>query len=215
MKSMKQRLLAVFVCLLITVGGTAYAEDNQTLVILGDSISAGYGLKADEGWVALLQQRVNQADLDIEVVNESISGEVTAGGLARLPGILERHSPDLLVIELGGNDGLRGLSPKVMTRNLKQMMQLAQAQGVEVFLFGMKLPPNYGKAFNRLFEQAFADAAEAYQVPLLPFFLEGVGGFNELMQADRIHPNQEAQQQLLENAWEFLAPFLKQKQGNA
>ncbi|MDX1695731.1 MAG: arylesterase [Ketobacteraceae bacterium] len=193
---------------LLALSVTSAWGNSNTLVVLGDSISAGYGMKADEGWVALFEQRLADKGRPINVVNESISGEVTAGGLARLPGILERHQPRWLVIELGGNDGLRGLSPKVMVNNLAQMIRMAKNAGVEVFLFGMKLPPNYGAAFNRLFEQAYVDVAKNEEVPLLPFFLEGVGGFSELMQDDRIHPNEQAQQQLVENAWTFLKPHL-------
>ena len=200
------------ICLgLLLVGvSSAWASSNK-LVILGDSISAGYGMASDQGWVALFAKRLGEAGIDTAVVNESISGEITAGGLARLPVILEKHQPAWLVIELGGNDGLRGLSPKVMQSNLQQMVALAKAANTNAVLFGMKLPPNYGQAYNRLFENAFVRAAEVEGIPLLPFFLEGVGGFDELMQEDRVHPNAEAQQQLMENAWGFLLPLLKQK----
>lgn len=195
-----------FGLLMITLS-SAWAN-SSTLVVLGDSISAGYGLEADQGWVALFEEKLAREQVPVEVVNESISGEVTAGGLARLPSVLKRHQPEWLVIELGGNDGLRGLSPKVMEKNLQKMVALAKENNTRVLLFGMKLPPNYGKAFNRLFEKAYLNVAQAEQVPLLPFFLDGVGGLNELMQDDRIHPNAQAQQQLMENAWEFLAPHL-------
>lgn len=196
-----------FGLLMITL--TSAWGNSSTLVVLGDSISAGYGMEAGQGWVALFQERLAQEQVPVDVVNESISGEVTAGGLARLPGVLRRHQPEWLVIELGGNDGLRGLSPKVMEKNLQKMVALAKEHDTRVLLFGMKLPPNYGQAFNRLFEQAYQNVAQAEQVPLLPFFLDGVGGLNELMQDDRIHPNARAQQQLMENAWEFLAPYLR------
>ena len=194
--------------LLVPVIGMAAAE-GKTLVVLGDSLSAGYGLKQGTGWVALFERRLAERGIALQVVNESISGEVTAGGLARLPGIIERVEPDMLVIELGGNDGLRGLSPKVMEKNLGKMVAMAEAKGIEVFLFGMKLPPNYGAAYNRLFEGAFTKVAEEYGVPLLPFFLDGVGGYLEMMQADGIHPNQGAQGRLMENAWGFLEGYLR------
>lgn len=181
---------------------------TATLVILGDSISAGYGLAKGTGWVDLLAQRFEQENIAIKVINESISGEVSAGGLARLPGIIKRLKPSWVVIELGGNDGLRGMSPKVMAKNLTAMIELCEQNGIEPFLFGMKLPPNYGKAYTRMFEKVYVNVAEQKSVPLLPFFLEGVGGFETLMQDDRIHPNAQAQQQLLTNAWEFLARHL-------
>jgi acyl-CoA thioesterase-1 len=204
-------LLVLMAATLLMFAGAGWASSNK-LVILGDSISAGYGMNANQGWVALFEQNLSEHGLEIDVVNESISGETTAGGLARLPGILERHKPGWLVIELGGNDGLRGLSPRLMESNLQKMIAMGKAAGADVYLFGMKLPPNYGKAYNRLFEQAFYSVAEAESVPLLPFFLEGVGGFSELMQEDRIHPNEDAQQQLMDNAWEFLEPYLNPTQ---
>lgn len=198
-------LLALFLGL--SAGQSVWAVDK--LVVLGDSISAGHGVEGGSGWVDLFKEKLAATGSSIEVVNESISGEVTAGGLARLPDILARVEPTWLVIELGGNDGLRGLSPKAMEKNLADMVTMAKQENVKVFLFGMKLPPNYGKQYNRLFEKTFVKIADAHEVPLLPFFLEGVGGMEQLMQSDRIHPNKQAQGVLLNNAWEFLHQYLK------
>ncbi|MCG8673444.1 MAG: arylesterase [Pseudomonadales bacterium] len=211
----KAWVFSLFVLVSI-VTSPATADDSITngvnaqpiLVVLGDSISAGHGVDASLGWVKQFSAKLEQSKSNIKVVNESISGEVTAGGLSRLPGILARHKPTWLIIELGGNDGLRGLSPKVMQRNLDAKVKAAQATGAQVFLFGMKLPPNYGKHYNQLFEQAFVKVADANQIPLLPFFLDGVGGVDEYMQSDRIHPNNDAQVILMNNAWTFLSAYL-------
>lgn len=217
MKSLKGYLSILVSCLaigMLFVANVASAEQIQTeksahkLLVLGDSISAGYGIRQGLGWVELFKEQLASKGLHIEVVNESISGEVTAGGLSRLPKILQRIEPKWVVIELGANDGLRGLSPKAMEKNLSAMIDLAKASGAEVFLFGMKLPPNYGKQYTRLFENAYVKVAEKKQVPLLPFFLDGVGGVDSLVQSDGIHPNETAQSILMNNAWEFLNRYL-------
>ncbi|MBJ9974259.1 arylesterase [Pseudomonas sp. S75] len=172
-----------------------------TVLIVGDSISAGFGLDTRQGWVALLQQRLREKGFDDQVVNASISGDTSAGGQARLPALLAAHTPDLVVLELGGNDGLRGQPPGQLQQNLASMIERSQAAGAKVVLLGMRLPPNYGVRYTTAFAQVYQTLSRDRNVPLVPFFLEGVGGVPELMQADGIHPAQGAQQRLLDNAW--------------
>ena len=179
-----------------------------TVLIVGDSISAGFGLDTRKGWVALLEQRLKQEGFDDKVVNASISGDTSAGGLARLPAALAAHKPDVVVIELGGNDGLRGQPPTQLKQNLASMIQQSQDSGAKVLLLGMQIPPNYGKRYVEAFAKVFGDVAEEKKVPLVPFFLEGVGGHPELMQADGLHPAVAAQDKLLENVWPTLKPLL-------
>ena len=179
-----------------------------TVLIVGDSISAGFGLDTRKGWVALLEQRLKQEGFDDKVVNASISGDTRAGGLARLPAALAAHKPDVVVIELGGNDGLRGQPPTQLKQNLASMIQQSQDSGAKVLLLGMQIPPNYGKRYVDAFAKVFGDVAEEKKVPLVPFFLEGVGGHPELMQADGLHPAVAAQDKLLENVWPTLKPLL-------
>lgn len=175
--------------------------------MLGDSISAGYGLeKLEEGWVSLLQEKVRPRG--ITVVNASISGETSAGGLARLDALLERHRPEIVILELGANDGLRGLPPRQMESNLGTAIRRAQEAGAKVLLLGMKIPPNYGKRYTDVFEKVYPDLARHYGVVLVPFLLDGVGGNGNLMQPDGIHPNQAAQGILLGLVWDKLAPML-------
>jgi len=179
-----------------------------TVLIVGDSISAGFGLDTRKGWVALLEQRLKQEGFDDKVVNASISGDTSAGGLARLPAALATHKPDVVVIELGGNDGLRGQPPAQLQQNLASMIERSRQAGAKVVLLGMRLPPNYGVRYTRAFANVYEQLAADKKVPLVPFFLEGVGGVPELMQADGIHPAQGAQQRLLENAWPAIKPLL-------
>ncbi|WPN99891.1 arylesterase [Pseudomonas sp. MUP55] len=179
-----------------------------TVLIVGDSISAGFGLDTRKGWVALLEQRLKQEGFDDNVVNASISGDTSAGGLARLPAALAAHKPDVVVIELGGNDGLRGQPPTQLKQNLASMVQASQDSGAKVLLLGMQIPPNYGKRYVDAFAKVFGEVAEEKKVPLVPFFLEGVGGHPDLMQADGLHPAVAAQGKLLENVWPTLKPLL-------
>lgn len=179
-----------------------------TVLIVGDSISAGFGLDTRKGWVALLEQRLKKEGFDDKVVNASISGDTSAGGLARLPAALAAHKPQVVVIELGGNDGLRGQPPAQLQQNLASMIQQSQDSGAKVLLLGMQIPPNYGKRYVEAFNQVFGDVAQQKKVPLVPFFLEGVGGHPELMQADGLHPAVGAQDKLLENVWPSLKPLL-------
>ena len=197
------RITAMVTLLLWAQGAAA-----GTLLVLGDSISAAFGLDTRQGWVSLLEQRLAAEGFDYQVVNASVSGDTSAGGLARLPTLLAEHRPDLLIVELGGNDGLRGQPPAQLQQNLAAIVQSARASGARVLLLGMQLPPNYGARYNALFSQVYADVAGAAQVPLLGFFLDGVGGVPALMQGDGIHPNAAAQPRLLDNLWPQLKPLL-------
>lgn len=185
------------------------SDDRQTLLVLGDSISAAYGLDEREGWVQLLRDRLVDQSLAVEVVNASVSGETSAGGLTRLPRLLSEHSPDWLVVELGGNDGLRGYPPRMLQQNLQRMVKLAREGGAEVLLLGMQMPPNYGKAYTKAFAAVYPKVAAAEQVPLIPFFLEPVALEEGAMQTDGIHPTAKAQPALLEHVWPCLETILK------
>jgi acyl-CoA thioesterase-1 len=196
-------LLAVL-CLTLTPLAMA-----RTLLVVGDSISAGYGLAEGQGWVRLLEGRLQAQQLDYQVVNASISGDTTAGGLARLPRLLADHRPAVVAIELGGNDGLRGQPLAQFERNLTALVEQAKAKGARVLLLGMRLPPNYGPRYTDGFAQVYTDVAQAQQVALVPFLLEGVGGDPAFMQPDGIHPQANAQQRLLDNAWPQLEPLLR------
>lgn len=180
----------------------------QSLLVVGDSISAGYGLDVNRGWVALLQQRLHESGSSYQVVNASISGDTTAGGRNRLPALLQQHKPALVVIELGGNDGLRGLSLEHMQTNLAAMVAMAQEQGSQVLLLGMRIPPNYGPRYSEGFYQVYQQLAAKQQIALVDFFLEGVGGVEGMIQQDGIHPTEAAQPLLLDNAWPSLQPLL-------
>lgn len=179
-----------------------------TVLIVGDSISAAFGLDTRQGWVALLEKRLRDEGFKDKVVNASVSGDTSAGGQARLPALLSEHKPSLVVLELGGNDGLRGQLPTQLQQNLASMIDKSRAAGAKVLLLGMQLPPNYGARYTKAFAQVYSDLAMQKNVPLVPFFLDGVGGHPELMQADGIHPAQNAQGQLLENAWPAIKPLL-------
>lgn len=179
-----------------------------TLLVVGDSISAAFGLETSQGWVHLLQQRLDTEGIDHQVVNASISGDTSAGGLARLPTLLEEHAPEAVILELGGNDGLRGQSPAQLKDNLEAMIEQSREAGAEVLLLGMRLPPNLGQRYTTAFAQVFDTLAEDNKLPYVPFFLEGVGGVEGMMQPDRIHPTAGAQQRLLNNVWPVLEPLL-------
>ena len=179
-----------------------------TLLVVGDSISAAFGLDSRQGWVALLEKRLNEEGFEHSVVNASISGDTSAGGAARLSALLAEHKPELVIIELGGNDGLRGQPPAQLQQNLASMIDKSQSAGADVLLLGMRLPPNYGERYTTSFAQVFADLAEQKKVPLVPFFLEGVGGVPGMMQADGLHPTESAQTVLLDNVWPALKPLL-------
>ena len=182
------------------------------LLVVGDSLSAEYGLERGSGWVALLQQRLAREKIAIEVVNASISGDTTSGGRSRLPALLAQHKPGIVIIELGGNDALRGLPLNMTQANLTAMAQAAKAAGARVLIVGMQVPPNYGQKYAQDFAALFAGVAKAEGAALLPFFLKGVADgpdADKLFQADRIHPNAQAQPRMLDNVWPVLKPLLK------
>jgi acyl-CoA thioesterase I len=201
---MRRGLVVAVFALLLSVQ-TAVAD---TVLVVGDSISAAFGLDTRQGWVALLEQRLAEQGYPHRVVNASISGDTSAGGAARLPALLGEHRPSLVVLELGGNDGLRGQPPAQLQQNLSAMVDQARGSGARVLLLGMRLPPNYGARYTRAFAGVFTALAEEKQVALVPFFLEGVGGVPGMMQGDGIHPTAAAQPVLLENIWPLLQPLL-------
>ena len=194
------------VCFIVL--GFISTAQAATVLVVGDSISAAYGLETQQGWVALLKERLAKNDIDINVVNGSVSGETTEGGLARFPDLLADHQPEYVIIELGGNDGLRGLSLTHIAGNLTEMVRQAKEHDAAVLLLGMRLPGNYGKLYTDAFFNVYQHIAEKEEVALVEFFLEGVGGVDGMMQEDGVHPTQEAQSLLLDNAWQGLAPLL-------
>ncbi|MEM1154546.1 MAG: arylesterase [Pseudomonadota bacterium] len=196
--------------LLCCLPAAAQAQ-SQRLLVLGDSISAAYGMSLEQGWVALLQTRLAQQDADVEVINASISGETTGGGLRRLPKLLEDHQPTLVLIELGGNDGLRGYPLQRLQGNLAGMVELAQDSGANVILVPMEIPPNYGSRYTAGFRDSFIRVAEQTDAKLAPFILDGVAIDPELMQADGIHPTVAAQPILLDNVLPTIEAALAQK----
>ncbi len=178
------------------------------ILVLGDSLSASYGIAQKAGWVNLLQQRLAAQNYPHQVINASVSGETTGGGLTRLQRALDSYNPNLVIIELGGNDGLRGLPLDKIRSNLAAMIEKSLEHGAHVLLAGMHLPPNYGPAYTKRFHDIYVGLAERYNVTLLPFFLEGIAQKADLMQADGIHPRAVAQAKLLDNVWEVLEPLL-------
>jgi acyl-CoA thioesterase-1 len=200
---------------LIAVASLACLSANaaEKILVMGDSLSAAYGIDKQRGWVALLQQRLRDQALDYRVVNASITGDTTRGGLSRLPAALERDHPEVLIIALGGNDGLRGFAPEQTRTNLHRMIELGRAAGASVLLLGVKLPGNYGKAFGEKFHRIYRDLASEHGVAVVPFFLEGVAETRELMQPDGIHPDVAAQPRILDNVWSGLKPLLQRPQG--
>lgn len=200
---LKHRLLAYI--LLMGFAFLPMMVSAKTIMILGDSISAGYGMSPNQTWVHLLQQRLEQHyPKQHKVVNASVSGETTSGALARLPKLLQTHRPNLVVIELGGNDGLRGQPPQLIQKNLESLVKHSQNAKAKVIIFGMKMPPNYGQAYSKAFENNYKVVSEKYRVKRLPFFLAGVAGNKNLMQSDQIHPNAKAQPILLNLAYPYI-----------
>ena len=190
------------------MAATAYAAPQKSILVVGDSLSAAYGIAQSRGWVALLAERLKRERPDYSVVNASVSGDTTAGGRARLQSALARHKPAVVVIELGGNDGLGGLPVAQMKDNLSAMVQASRAAGARVLLVGMKMPPNYGRDYASAFESAFAEVAKAQKTAFVPFFLEGFAEDGNLFQDDRIHPTEAAQPLMLERIWKALRPIL-------
>lgn len=206
--SLYVRSIALSALLLLTL--PALASQN-TVLVLGDSLSAAYGVPSETAWVELLRDRIESQDLDWTVVNASISGETTDGGLRRLPGLLEAHDPTIVVIELGGNDGLRGFPPNVIESNLANMIEQVRDTGATPLLVGMQIPPNYGQRYTTMFADIFPTLSDRYNTVLVPFFLEGIYDQDGLMQGDGIHPTEEAQPRLLDNIWPKLEPLLNKQ----
>ncbi|MGB0220301.1 MAG: arylesterase [Sinimarinibacterium flocculans] len=203
-------VLACAACLARAETGTAgdSAGSAPTILVLGDSLSAAYGIPAERGWVALLQERLRDRGYPHGVVNASVSGETTAGGLARLPALLDRHQPQMVLIELGGNDGLRGLPLDKLEDNLRRAATLSRDAGATPVLFEMRIPSNYGPVYSHGFQQAFSSAAEALDAPLVPFFLAGIALDPDAFLDDGIHPNAGSQPKMLDAVWPTLEAAL-------
>jgi len=192
--------------LLFTVTAAAQAA---TLLVFGDSLSSAYGIGPREGWVTLMEERLKQKKFDYNVVNASISGETTSGGATRIDEALARTKPELVIVALGGNDGLRGLSTSQIKANLTRIVETARRHGARVLLLGIRMPPNYGPQYVREFAAVYTDVARQQKVPLVPFMLQGVAGERDMMQPDNIHPTAAAQPVILETVWKGLQPLLE------
>ena len=192
-------------CLLISV--VTLAKANPTILLMGDSLSAEYGLQRGSGWAKILERQFQQQGSQWIIYNASISGETSAGGLSRLPKLLEQEKPGIVFIELGANDALRGLSITQTESNLRKMIELSKKSGARVLLFGMQIPPNYGQSYAKQFKDLYPRLATQEKVELIPFFLTGVATQRDLFQADNIHPNENAQMLLYKNVWGAMAPY--------
>lgn len=199
------RLIAAGIFLLFSCA----VQAAGSILVVGDSLSTGYGLAQGQSWPALLERRLRERRLDYSVVNASISGDTSAGGRSRITAALDQARPVLVIIALGGNDGLRGLPIAALRENLAAMLRSAQSRKARVVLAGMRLPPNYGSEYTQAFEQAYAELARTHRIAHVPFLLEGVAERRELFQPDGIHPTAEAQLLILENVWKVLQPLLR------
>jgi acyl-CoA thioesterase I len=202
--------LPVLALLMFSAAASAYSAP-KTVLVLGDSLSAEYGLARGAGWVALLEQKLQAQKIDARIVNASVSGETTSGGRTRLPALLGKHKPGIVVIELGANDGLRGLPVAAAEANLRAMVKQARDAGAQVLLVGMRMPPNYGRDYADKFFAMFGALSKDVKAPLAPFMLDGVAEKAELFQADRLHPLAAAHPIILGNIWPHLQPLLKAK----
>ena len=199
----------LFVLLVLGLAGLSVRAETPAILVFGDSISAGYGLAhVERGWVEMLRTKLTDEGYGYQVVNASVSGETTAGGLARLPRALALHHPQIVIIELGGNDGLRALPVDQMRANLAKMVDLSVGMGARVLLLGIRMPPNYGPEFTEKFRSIFPDVAQDKKVPLVPFLLTDIALSPNLMQADGVHPNELRRPKLLANVWPTLKPIL-------
>lgn len=192
-------------------GRAANGDSRPVIMVVGDSLSAARGIPTEAGWVALMAERLDKRGYDYRVVNASIGGDTTSGGLARLPRELERHRPAIVILELGANDGLRGQSLAAMRANLSKMIQISRAAGAQVMLVGVRMPPNYGEIYARKFHQVYLDLAKRMHVALAPRILAGVAARMDLLQADRMHPVAAAEPRVLDNIWPVLKPLLEPK----
>jgi acyl-CoA thioesterase-1 len=198
----------ILALLVVLVSGGVGGSEPPTMLIFGDSLSAGYGIEVDQSWVTLLQARLGEQGYEHRVVNASISGETSEGVAARIDTALETFTPALVILELGGNDGLRGFPPGRMRANLDTIITKSKASGADVVMLGIRIPPNYGQRYTEAFENVFRELADRHEIPWIEFFLEGVALNSELMQADGIHPNAAAQPILLDNAWPIIEQTL-------
>ena len=209
MKENHPRLFEIVVALSLLFCIAPASAGAPVVLVLGDSLSAGYGMPIEKSWVSLLQRRLQERGFPHRVVNASISGDTTSGGLSRLPAALERDRPAIIVLELGANDGLRGQSPATISENLARLIELSQQAGARVLLAEMRVPPNYGPAYTQKFQAMFGELAQRYGIALIPFLLDGVAGDPALTQDDGLHPRAEGQPQILDNVWPKLEPLLK------
>ena len=203
------RWLSILMFWLATLPGAAVATEAPVLLVFGDSLSAGYGIPTGQVWVDLLQKRLAERGYPQRIVNASISGETTGGGLSRLPAALKKYRPTVVLLELGANDGLLGQPPMTMTHQLAQMIELSQQAGAKVLLAEMRIPPNYGPLYTQKFQAAFGELASKYGIALIPFMLNGVSGNPALVQDDGLHPRTEAQARILDNVWPTLEAALR------
>ncbi len=192
----------------LLLANSAAGTESPTIVIFGDSLSAGYGIEVDQSWAALLQARLKEQGYEHQVVNASISGETTEGGATRIAAVLQDFSPDLIILELGGNDGLRGFPASRIRANLEKIVTRAKATGAAVILLGIRIPTNYGSRYSAAFENVFRQVSKDLDVKWIEFFMDGIAMNDELLQDDRIHPNAEAQPILLDNAWPIISATL-------
>ena len=201
-------MLRVVTCFFLILSGGAHASAPPTVLVFGDSLSAGHGIDVDQSWTALLQTRLQAEGYEHRVVNASIGGDTTESGAARIGPAIASFDPELIILELGGNDGLRGIPPARMKGNLESIIRQAKASGADVVLLGIRIPPNYGQRYIEEFERVFREVAEQLAVPWIEFFMDGVALNAELMQSDGIHPNAAAQPLLLDNAWPIISEAL-------
>jgi acyl-CoA thioesterase I len=202
------RTIRILLFALLLTGPAAAASRERTVLVFGDSLSAAYGLRADQGWVALLQKRLQSEGYGYRVVNASVSGETTAGGRSRLQRALDQHRPELVILELGANDGLRGLPVKDARANLAAMLAMVQKTGARTLLVGILIPPNYGSKYTQAFGAMYPELARDAKLPLVPFLLDGIALDSRYMQEDGLHPNAAGQPRALENIWKHLQPLL-------
>jgi acyl-CoA thioesterase-1 len=216
MIKLSRLLLTVFCCTVLTGNPTAFAADKTqaNILVLGDSLSSAYGINSDEGWVALLQQQLSSQGYDYQVINASVSGDTTRTGLSRIDSALRAHQPVIVIIALGGNDGLRGLAFSEIENSLAKIIERCQQTKAKTLLLGIRLPPNYGPAYTQQFATLYEGLAKRYDIPLIPKMLDLVAENRELIQEDGIHPKAEAQPQILKNIWQKLKPLLQSDKNN-
>ncbi len=201
------KFLVAIVISLVSV--SAPGKSIKSIVVLGDSLSAAYGIEVGQGWVALVQGKLKENHGDYSMFNESISGDTSAGGLARVDDVLSRHKPNVMIVELGANDGLRGLPPAALKTNLAEIARRAQKSGAKVLLLSMRIPPNYGKRYTEMFYNVYLQLSKELGVPYVPFILEDVALTKQMMQQDGLHPNEKAQAIIADKIWPYLEKLLK------